>query len=84
MSKGHKLEIRQKEGSEGIMTGANTELLLDGKPLKLVQGVKFQVQANGVAKVTLDMIANVAVVGQVGELEQEYIPLKPTKEAVNE
>lgn len=82
MAKRHfpKIEIRQKEDSGGAMTGANTEILMDGKPLKGVMGIKFQVTAGGVAKVNLDMIANVAVIGQIGDLEQEYVPLKPVKD----
>lgn len=68
-----KIEIRQKEGSEDqIMTGANTQILLDGKPLKGVTGVKFEVNARGVAKVTLEMYANVKVIGNIEDLTQEY------------
>ena len=72
-TKTHKIEVRQKPDSGTVMTGANTELLLDGKPIKMVQGFKFEVQAGGVAKVTLEMIAEVGLAAELGELTQVYV-----------
>lgn len=60
--KTHKLQVRNKPGTEGhISKGAITEVLLDGKPLKGVSFFKFEVKAGGVAKVMLEMYADVDV-----------------------
>lgn len=60
------LEIRQKEGTESsIMVGANTQLLLDGKPLKGAQAVTFEVNARGIAKATVTLIGRFKVSGKV-------------------
>jgi len=72
----HKIEVRQKEGSEGLMTGANTEVFLDGKRLRCVTSLKFEVKAKGIAKLQLEMLGDYAVSGVIGELEQVYIPFK--------
>ena len=75
-ARSHKIEIRQRAGKTGIMTGANTEVLLDGKNLKFVTSASFKVDAEGVAKVTLEMVGDVVVTGVIGDLNQVFIPLK--------
>ncbi len=65
MQKPHKVTIRMKEGSSGFMVGANTEVLIDGEKAKYVTGVKFEVDARGVAKVTMQFLANVEIEGDV-------------------
>lgn len=78
--KPHKLTVRQKEGSRGIMTGANTEILLDGKPLKYVNSLSFSVNASGVAQCFIGIMANVEIDGETltelsgttGELQDEW------------
>lgn len=58
-SKMHKITIRNKLSDTGkVMTGASTEVLLDGKPLKGATFVKFEVKAKGVAKVHIEMFAD--------------------------
>ncbi len=60
----HRLEVRQKEqpgNPKRLMTGAGTEVLLDGLPLKGVAGLTFEVAAKGVAKVFLEMYADVSI-----------------------
>lgn len=59
------LEIRQREGSEGLMVGANTELLIDGKPVKGAQRVSFEVNARGVATATITLVGRFKVSGRV-------------------
>lgn len=59
------LEIRQRAGSEGLMVGANTELLIDGKPVKGAQAVTFEVSARGIAKATITLVGRFKVSGKV-------------------
>lgn len=59
------LEIRQREGSEkNIMVGANTIVLVDGKPLRGAQAVKFEVNARGIAKATVTLIGRFNITGR--------------------
>lgn len=53
---GPTIEVSQREGSTGVMTGANTVLLVDGKPLKGAQSFAFEVSAKGVAKATITLV----------------------------
>lgn len=59
----HKITIRKREGvpSNRILTGATTDILLDGQPLKGCTGFKFEVEARGIAKVTISMFADVDI-----------------------
>lgn len=57
----HKIEIKQKEGSEGrITTEANSIILLDGAPLKGVKSFNLEINAGEIAKVTLEMYVEVS------------------------
>lgn len=59
-SKIPKITVRNREGAEGkISTGANTEVLLDGKRLGSAYFVKFEVHAKKIAKVTIEMYAEI-------------------------
>ena len=62
-----KLEIRQRKGSRGVMTGGNTEVFLDGKKLRGATKVSFEVAANGVAKVNVELLGEVAITGKIGQ-----------------
>jgi hypothetical protein len=58
----HKLQIKNKQNAEGqISKGANMEVLIDGQPLKGVTFIKFEVKACKVAKVMIEMLADVRV-----------------------
>lgn len=58
----HKIQVRNRPGAEGkITTGANTEVLLDGKKLNGCRFVKIEVDARKVAKVMLELYAEVEV-----------------------
>jgi len=62
----HKLEIRQKKTStDTIMTGANTEILIDGKPMKGISRASFVVEAGSVAHLLLEMYADVTISSSV-------------------
>lgn len=55
----HKLQIKQRAGTEDqISTGMNTQVLLDGKPLK-ASFVKIEASARKVTKVLLEIYATV-------------------------
>lgn len=72
-SKVSKITIRNRPGAEGAITvGANTEILLDGKRLGGASFVKFEVHARKVAKVTIEMYAEVEV--------EANVPLQIVKE----
>lgn len=59
------LEIKQREGSEEkIMVGANTILTIDGVPVRGATGVKFEVNAKGVAKALITVVGRFQVVGR--------------------
>lgn len=62
--------IRQKEGSQGLMSGSNTELFIDGKKLTSATKVSFKVAAVGVAKVTVELLGQVVIIGKIGQLSQ--------------
>lgn len=62
----HHLLIRQKAeepGAKRYMHGAVTEVLLDGKPLRGVSKLLFEVAAKQVAKVHLEVYADVEIEG---------------------
>ncbi|NVM34002.1 MAG: hypothetical protein HWN81_00300 [Candidatus Lokiarchaeota archaeon] len=53
----HKVTIRNKVPGT-ISTGANTEVLLDGKVLKAVNFAKIEIKASKAAKLTLEMFVD--------------------------
>lgn len=58
----HKIQVRNKAENTGkIMTGASTEVLIDGVPFRGVTFLKFEVKAKGVAKVLVEMFADVEI-----------------------
>ena len=69
-SKCNKITIRNRPGAEGkITTGSNAQVLLDDKPINGAYFVKFEVHAKKVAKVTIEMYAEIEFEGSF-ELEQ--------------
>ena len=58
--KAQKLTIRNLPGSEGRLTvGANTQVLLDGKPLRGLSRLNIEISARELSKVTLEMYVEV-------------------------
>lgn len=58
----HKIEVRNRAGGEGkLTTGANTEILLDGKPLQGITFFKFEAKPSKIAKVCIEMVAEVGI-----------------------
>jgi len=65
-SKCHKIQVKNRPGAEGQLTmGANTRILLDGKPLKCAQFFKFEVHCKKMAKVTIELLAEVEIEANV-------------------
>lgn len=54
MSELHTFEIRQREGSKGAMTGANTEILIDGRHMAGISKVTLTIEAGGLAKLEME------------------------------
>ncbi len=65
MSEVHKITIKQKGSGESIMTGANTEIYIDGVLLKDAYKVTFTSEAGQVAKVVIEMYGNVEIEGNI-------------------
>jgi len=56
------LEIHNRPGAENQLTcGNNVEVLLDGKPIPGLFGASFQIVRCDLAKVTLELWANIKV-----------------------
>lgn len=79
----HFVELAAKQGSEGVLTGANAELLIDGEPVKGCHRVIIELGAMGIAKVQIELYAKVrfSAIGDVTQLEtpidvRSALPLK--------
>lgn len=59
-------------------TGANTVVLLDGKPIPMAHFVKVECHARRITKVVLEIFAH-AEIETMGEFTTRIIPLKPSK-----
>lgn len=67
----HKITIKNKSPGKPL-TGASTELLLDGKPLKGVVDFTLDITPRDVAKITIEMLADVEMVDvEIGNLERK-------------
>lgn len=55
-----KLTVRNKPGTEGnLTTGANVVIELDGQPVKGCTFLKIELKPNRVAKVVMELVAEV-------------------------
>ena len=61
----HTFELRQREGSTGVMSGANTEFLIDGVKVPLATSVKIEVGAGELAKVTITAYGRFKASGKI-------------------
>lgn len=69
-----KITIKKRSDSKvGAMTGANTEVYLNGEKLKSCTGVKFEVKAASIAKIELEFVGEVELEGDfvVGQIERK-------------
>ena len=58
----HHIQVRNRPGFEGRPTmGTNTEVLLDGIPLKGCSFFKFEVKAGKTARITMELYAEVEI-----------------------
>ena len=65
MSEIHTFELRQREGSTGVMSGANTQLLIDGVPFPLATSIKIEVNARELAKITITAFGRFKASGKI-------------------
>jgi hypothetical protein len=73
----HKILVKNKNPGT-ISTGMNTEVFVDGKPLKYVTFIKFEIKPRGVAKVVIEMLADIEL-----EVETENDPSKSKSDIVD-
>jgi hypothetical protein len=68
----HKIEIRNKKPGE-FQSAQATEILLDGKPLRGVTHLSFDVEAGGMAVCTLSFSADFLIEGNplLGAIEDQ-------------
>jgi hypothetical protein len=59
----HKIQIKQREDCSDIMNGRNTQIFLDGQPLKGVTKAKFEVSGNTMGKLTLEILGSFEIEG---------------------
>ena len=70
MNKPHKIIIKNKTPGR-VSHGANTQVLLDGEPLRYVKSVNLNVTAKELSVVTLEMFADVEIEDyEIGRLEK--------------
>lgn len=67
----HKISIRNKNPNQ-ILTGANCLLELDGKPFKGVTSLLLSVKANGVARIRVEMLADLETDFILGDLQMNF------------
>lgn len=68
----HRFALRRRVAGPGPLTGMNTVLEMDGQELRGVQSVALTVDAGGIARVTLYMLA--AEVAVDDEMEVDARP----------
>lgn len=79
-SKATKIHVRNRAGSEGRLTvGANTEVLIDGVRLRGCQSIKFECHARKLAKVTIEVLAEVEIEAVTGDLKIARVRGTPYK-----
>lgn len=66
-------ELKQREGTTGPMTGANTELFIDGVRQGNVSALKIEVAGRGMAKISLEMYGRVHVLGRFEDTSLETL-----------
>lgn len=72
-----KITIRNRDGAEDkLSVGANMQVLLDGEPIRGATFVKFEVHSKKVAKVTIELYAEVEIDANV--FEPQVIKVKET------
>lgn len=62
----HKITIKQRVPDQ-VSTGFNTEVFLDGKPLKGVTFLKIEMKPRKVTKVVIELVSEVEVLDTVIE-----------------
>lgn len=76
----HTFEIRTRKGAPKgrPQTGSATEILMDGKPMKGVRKVTFEVEAREIAKMTIEVYGQFLIKSELGSFETLVVPFKAT------
>lgn len=64
----HRIVVTQRKGASRYMTGATTEVTIDGKPFRGLKSISFDAQAKGLALVTVELYAEFGLDGEIGVL----------------
>lgn len=62
--------IKQRDGTPGPMCGFNTQVFIDGVPVRGCSEVNFRVKAGGQAEVVLVLIGKVEILGQISSVTE--------------
>ncbi len=71
----HTFEIKQRD-PEGMLHGANTLLLMDGKPVKGATKVTVEVGAREIGKITIELIGRARVLGSFSQVQLKDVLTK--------
>lgn len=75
----NRITVKQRPGTEGVISnGGNTQIFLDGEPLKGVTFLKFEFKVAKPTKIHLEMFANVDEIDGHYELGQ-YSPVRKSE-----
>jgi len=69
-----KIEVKTRDPSKPS-TGDNTEVYIDGNLIKHAKSLKFEVEAGGMAKVTIEMYGNFTA-EVVGEVSSHFVGIE--------
>lgn len=68
----HTFEVKQRKGSAQAMSGATTEIFMDGEKMMGVTKVTFEVSTGALAKITFEVLGKFRVLGQFADAE--FVP----------
>ena len=77
----HSIKVRQKPGTEGkLSTGINTEIFLDGMPLRGVSFLKFEFKPSKPTKIQLEVLAHVEEIEGNHEIDTSGMTLESNRD----
>lgn len=67
----------KEDVKNSVMVGANTEIWMDGVKLDNITAFKLEIPARGIAKITLEMVGQVSVIGNFCDVNLQKANLAP-------
>ena len=67
----HTIQVSPKDSAKPL-TGSNCQITIDGNPVKGCTKFSFEISATGVAKATIELLANASIDGYT-ELSEKII-----------